>query len=240
VEDGEAFYQVIDKLEREDAAESDRKLQALGFTLDAVKAFMAAAQPTAELDVIVRDLAARGLGDFLTIDYGVIRGLAYYTGPVFEAFDRQGDFRAIAGGGRYDGLVKLVSGGKVDLPGLGFGMGDVVLTELLKARGRLPKALATLNAFALIEDEALRADTLKVVQQLRDAGRSVDYPLTPTKPDKQFKRALELNAAHTVRLERSASGELMVRLKNLQTREETILGPADWEPMVRLTAPPTR
>jgi histidyl-tRNA synthetase len=205
-----------------------------------VKAFIAAAEPTVELYTIVHDLAARGLGDFVNIDYGVIRGLAYYTGPVFEAFDAKGEFRAIAGGGRYDGLVKLVSGGKVDLPGLGFGMGDVVLTELLKARGRLPKALATLEVFALIEDEALRADTLRLVQQLRDGGRTVDYALTPAKSDKQFKRALELSAAHTVRVEKTATGELAIRLKNLQTRTETVLGPADGEQLVRLTAPSAR
>ena len=69
----------------------------------------------------------------MKVDYKVIRGLAYYTGPVFEAFDRKGEFRAIAGGGRYDNLVKLISGGKVNLPALGFGMGDVVLLELLKS-----------------------------------------------------------------------------------------------------------
>ena len=236
----EAFYQVIDKLEREDAAESERKLLALGFTLEAVKGFIAAAQPTAELGSILRDLAARGLGEFVTLDYGVIRGLAYYTGPVFEAFDRKGEFRAIAGGGRYDHLVKLVSDGRVDLPGLGFGMGDVVLTELLRARGRLPEALAGLDVVALIEDEALRPDTLKLVQQLRDGGRSVDYPLTPTKPDKQFKRAVELSAAHTVRLEKTASGEVSVRLKSVQTRQETVLDATDLGHLMRLTAsPPT-
>jgi histidyl-tRNA synthetase len=235
-----AFYQAIDKLDREDPAESDRKLQALGFSLEAVKGFIVAGEPTAELDIILRDLTARGLGEFVKIDYGVIRGLAYYTGPVFEAFDVKGEFRAIAGGGRYDSLVKLVSGGKVDLPGLGFGMGDVVLTELLKARGRLPKALATLDVFALIEDEALRGDTLRLVQQLRDAGRTVDYALTPAKSDKQFKRALELNAAHTVRLEKTAAGELAVRLKNLATRAETVLAASDVEQVVRLMAPPTR
>src|SRR5206468_1347019 len=133
------FYQIIDKLEREDPAQSDTKLKTLGFSLDGVKEFIAAARPTTELDVILQNLTARGLGDFVKIDYNVIRGLAYYTGPVFEAFDQQGEFRAIAGGGRYDSLVKLISGGKVDLPGLGFGMGDVVLCELLRERGLLPK-----------------------------------------------------------------------------------------------------
>ena len=162
---------------------------------------------------------ARGLGDFVKIDYNVIRGLAYYTGPVFEAFDKKGELRAIAGGGRYDNLVKLISGGKVELPGLGFGMGDVVLTELLKERGLLPPFDGGLDAFCLIEDVALRADSLKLIHDLRAAGLAVDYPLTPSKPDKQFKRALECNAAFTVKLERAASGPV-VKLKNLKTREE--------------------
>jgi histidyl-tRNA synthetase len=231
-----AFYQVIDKLEREDPAESDRKLQALSFSLDEVKAFIAAGQPTAELEAILQDLTARGLGAFVKIDYNVVRGLAYYTGPVFEAFDRKGEFRAIAGGGRYDGLVKLLSGGKVDLPGLGFGMGDVVLAELLQARGLLPKSGARLDVFCLIEDEALRAESLRLIQLLRNAGRSVDYALIPTKADKQFKRALELGSGHTARLERSPDGELAVRLKTLRTREEAVVALSDSAGLIQRTA----
>src|SRR6185295_4151874 len=168
------FYQIIDKLEREDPAQSDAKLQALGFSLDGVRKFIAAAQPTDELDAILKNLAARGLADFVRIDYNVIRGLAYYTGPVFEAFDKKGEFRAIAGGGRYDDLVKLISGGKVDLPGLGFGMGDVVLTELLKTRGLLPALNALLDVFCLIEDETLRPESLRLVHDLRAAGCAVE------------------------------------------------------------------
>ena len=106
----------------------------------------------------------------MKVDYHVIRGLAYYTGVVFEAFDVQGEFRAIAGGGRYDNLVKLLSGGKVDLPALGFGMGDVVLLELLKARGLLPKFDSTTDVFVLIEDESLRAQSLKLIHDLRAGG----------------------------------------------------------------------
>jgi histidyl-tRNA synthetase len=214
------FYQVIDKLEREAPEASAAKLQALGVSLDKVRAFIAAGQPTAELAAILQNLATRGLGDFVKVDYNVIRGLAYYTGPVFEAFDVRGEFRAIAGGGRYDNLVKLISGGKVDLPALGFGMGDVVLAELLKERRLAPKLAASLDAFCLIEDESLRADSLAVVQQLRDAGLAVDYPLTPAKSDKQFKRALELGAARTVKVERRADGALLARVKNVATRAE--------------------
>src|SRR5438552_1026230 len=222
-----AFYQIIDKLEREEPAQSDAKLKALGFSLEEVKAFIAAAKPTAELDAILKNLSARGLGDFVKIDYNVIRGLAYYTGVVFEAFDKKGEFRAIAGGGRYDNLVKLVSGGKADLPGLGFGMGDVVLTELLNERGLLPKFSGGLDAFVLLEDESLRGGSLKLVQRLREAGCAVDYPLTPVKSDKQFKRALELDAAFTLKLEPSGGLEPGVKVKNLKTREENVLGASE-------------
>lgn len=211
------FFQIVDKLEREDLARSDEKLKALGFSVAEVNRFIEAGEPTLELRAILENLASRGLSDFVQVDYHVIRGLAYYTGPVFEAFDRKGEFRAIAGGGRYDNLVKLISGGKVDLPALGFGFGDVVLLELLKARGLLPNFDAPVEVFVLIEDEALRPDSLKLVQALRTAGLAVEYPLTRTKPDKQFKRAQELKARHTAKVE----ADSQVRIRNLETRQET-------------------
>ncbi|HWF18275.1 MAG TPA: ATP phosphoribosyltransferase regulatory subunit, partial [Verrucomicrobiae bacterium] len=213
------FYQIIDKLEREAPDESKKKLAALGFSFDEITAFIRTGKPTAELEAILNNLAARGLSDFVKVDYQVIRGLAYYTGVVFEAFDQKGEFRAIAGGGRYDNLVKLISGGKVNLPALGFGLGDVVLLELLKARDLLPKFDAGLDAFVLIEDEALRPQSLKLIQDLRSAGYVVEYSLTPAKPDKQFKRAQELRAAFTIKIENASDA----RIKNLETREERLL-----------------
>jgi len=217
------FFQIIDKLERTPPAETEKKLSALGFSLADVKQFIESGKPTTELESILQNLAARGLKNFVKVDYHVIRGLAYYTGVVFEAFDVQGEFRAIAGGGRYDNLVKLLSGGKVDLPALGFGMGDVVLLELLKARGLLPKFDTTTDVFVLIEDESLRAQSLKLIQDLRAAGYAVEYPLTPSKADKQFKRALELKVAHTVRLENSD----YVRIRDFKTRKEVVAGAND-------------
>ncbi len=216
------FFQVIDKLERTPPEESEKKLAALGFSLAQVNDFIQAGKPTMELATILQNLAARGLKDFVKVDYKVIRGLAYYTGVVFEAFDRKGEFRAIAGGGRYNNLVKLISGGKVDLPALGFGMGDVVLLELLKARGRLPKFDSPMDVFVLIEDEALRPISLKLVHDLRAAGYAVEYPLTPAKADKQFKRAQELKVAYTVRLE----NDDYVRIRNAKTRDEIVTGVA--------------
>src|SRR5204863_1284268 len=114
-----------DKLDPKTADDSAKKLTELGFSLDEVLTFIEKGEPTVELKTVLDNLGARGLSDFVKIDYHVIRGLAYYTGVVFEAFDRKGEFRAIAGGGRYDNLIKLISGGKVNLPALGFGMGDV-------------------------------------------------------------------------------------------------------------------
>ena len=102
-------------------------------------------------------------------------------------------------------------------------MGDVVLLELLKARGRLPKFDSPMDVFVLIEDESLRAISLKLVQDLRAAGYAVDYPLTPAKPDKQFKRAQDLHVAHTVRVENDA----YVRIRKMTTRDEIVAGFAD-------------
>lgn len=217
------FFQIIDKLEREDPAESEQRLQPLGFSLQAVRDFIQAGQPTAELAALLENLSHRGLGAYVKVDYSVIRGLAYYTGVVFEAFDRKGEFRAIAGGGRYDHLVKLMTHGKTDLSAAGFGMGDVVLTELLRQRGLLPACRAHLSVYLLIEEEALRPQSLHLLQQLRQAGLSVDYSLVPLKSDKQFKRALESRAAFTMRLEKNEAGALVCRVKDLASRAEQIV-----------------
>lgn len=226
------FYQTIDKLEREDPAESDKKLGALGISGSEVRDFIAEGTPTDELKVIVDNLAARGMADFVKIDYGIIRGLAYYSGPVFEAFDCKGEFRAIAGGGRYDQLIHLISDGKVDLCSLGFGMGDVVLTELLKARNLLPEFASGLDVFFLIEDEAQRSASLGHIQALRQSGFNVDYPLTPMKSNKQFKRAQELRAEFTARIDGS-----QIVVKHLDSRCEQRVAPEsltdtvfDWSP----------
>ncbi len=226
------FYQIVDKLERENPDVSKQKLAALGFSYEEVTAFIASGEPTEELKAILDNLSARGFADFVKVDYGVIRGLAYYTGPVFEAFDRKGHFRAIAGGGRYDNLTNLISGGKfdpasntvkggkVDIPSLGFGMGDVVLTELLKERGLLPAFSPSADVCVLIEDETLRSQSLSAVQALRNADFSTEYSLVPLKAEKQFKRAIELKARWTFRMEKQENGTPVCIVKNMATREE--------------------
>jgi histidyl-tRNA synthetase len=217
------FFQIVDKLERAPREETEKKLVGIGVSPAHVNVFIESGKPTAELDNILQNLAARGLKNFVKVDYHVIRGLAYYTGVVFEAFDAKGEFRAIAGGGRYDNLVKLISGGRVDLPALGFGMGDVVLLELLKARGLLPRFDSSTDVYVLIEDESLRSQSLKLVQDLRAGGYAVEYSLTKIKPDRQFKRAQELKAANVVQLENSD----YVRIRDLRVRKEIVVGVAD-------------
>lgn len=132
-------------------------------------------------------LEAMGLSDFVEVDFSIVRGLAYYTGTVFELFDRQGTFRAICGGGRYDTL--LASLGGVDLPAVGFGMGDVVLGELLKERGLRPEAPASIDCYIA----AVTPDDIPVVlalaHQVRDAGIAAEFSLAPAALGKQLKAA---------------------------------------------------
>jgi len=231
------FYQIIDKLEREKPEVSAQKLKDIGFSLEDINSFIAKGEPTKELGSIIGNLSARDMNDYVRVDYKVIRGLAYYTGVVFEAFDRKGDFRAIAGGGRYDNLLKLISGGKVALPALGFGMGDVVLLELLKSRGLLPKFSARVDVYCLIEDEALRTESLKLIQDLRTAGLTVEFSLIPAKSDKQFKRAQELNASWTARIEHAPAGQLEAKVRNLRTRDEQAVPPAQVTSVITKASP---
>src|SRR6184192_2574927 len=112
-------------------------------------------------------LQAMGLGDFVAVDLTIVRGLAYYTGIVWELFDARKSLRAIAGGGRYDNLL--------DLPALGFGMGDVVLGELLKEHDAVPKASTELGAFLIaVGGEDLPA-MLQLAHAMRERGIAVEY-----------------------------------------------------------------
>src|SRR5437773_2342238 len=138
------LLQVIDKSGREPREKTAEKL---GHLADPVFAILKSGGQSEKLDKLVDGLCRRGLADFVQIDVGIVRGLAYYTGIVFELFDRAGKFRAIAGGGRYDNLIAQLSDGAVSLPALGFAMGDVVLSELIneipRAREAMQKAVAS-------------------------------------------------------------------------------------------------
>jgi histidyl-tRNA synthetase len=211
-----AAFQAIDKLEREPMEKTREKLGAVTAKVDDVLAFANEKQPKDELKTMLTALG--DLAKFCEADLKIVRGLAYYTGIVWEIHDRKGELRAIAGGGRYDNLLKLVSG--VDLPALGFGMGDVVLGELLKDRGLVPKLDWQLDCYMVIADEALRGEALKLIHQLRDSGIAIDYAFTPAKVGKQFQAASASGArfALVIGPDEWKAGE--VKLKNLTTGEE--------------------
>jgi len=163
-------------------------------------------------------LEAMGLGAYLQIDLGVVRGLAYYTGFVFEAFDRSRSLRALAGGGRYDGLVEKLGG--PPMPAAGFGMGDVVLTELLEERGLRPPLVDAPDIYAVIGGEEERMEALEDVAFLRQAGYSVDYPLKPASFGKQFKAASASGARLAIVYGSAELADETVTLRDLRERAE--------------------
>ncbi len=229
-----AFFQVVDKAERMPREKTEALLAPLGFTAETVLAFMRSKIPSDDLAPILADLQARGLQNYVEIDYAIVRGLAYYTGVVFEIFDKGKNERALAGGGRYDKLLSLISDGKSNLAALGFAMGDVVLGNLIDdtpvAREKMTTALASatpIETFVVIANEERRADALKIVQQLRDSGQRVDYSLTPAKIGKQFQTAEQLGAKEALII---GDEWPQVKIKNLQTREETVKSLPLWGP----------
>ncbi|HEY3220870.1 MAG TPA: histidine--tRNA ligase [Gemmatimonadales bacterium] len=166
----------------------------------------------------VQALEAMGLGEFVTIDLTIVRGLAYYTGIVFELFDAQKSLRAIAGGGRYDGLL--------DLPALGFGMGDVVLGELLKERGVAPKAPIQLGAFLIAVGGDDLPTMLQLAHALRERGISVEYGLRHAGVRKQLELASARGAPRAVIIgpEERTAGLAVVRDLRAGTEAKVPLG----------------
>src|SRR5712691_7826702 len=218
------LLQAIDKSAREPR---EKTVEKLGDLADPVFAALKSGGKSAKLEQLVEGLRARGLADFVPIHVGIVRGLAYYTGIVFEVFDRAGKFRAIAGGGRYDNLIAQLSTGAVSLPALGFAMGDVVLGELINeiphAREAMEKAIASdrkIDIYVVIAKEERRGDALTQVQQLRDLGYGVDYPLTPTKVPKQFQTAEDLGATIAILY---GDEWPQVKLKNMATAEQELV-----------------
>lgn len=147
----------------------------------------------ANLREYVEILEAMGLGDFVLLDLRIVRGLAYYTGIVFELFDRQGELRAICGGGRYDRLLELVGG--EPLPAVGFGMGDVVLGELLADRDLVPEYAPHVDYFLVPITEGQRGELLRIAHVLRERGHSVAYEFRDRSVGKQMKVATREGAA---------------------------------------------
>ncbi len=240
------FLQIIDKIERARPEETEKKLSAIGLTLAGVRAFMDAADENHPAFAALREnLTARGLWQHIRIDATIVRGLAYYTGTVFEVFDLKHGLRAVAGGGRYDKLCALMSDGKVDMPAAGFAMGDVVLGILLKktpgAQMGMTNALlaaSSIDAYVVVADEAQRPHALAAVQALRAAGVRVDYSFGATKVGKQFQAAEDRKARFAITF---GAEYPQVLVKNLISKNQVAVesGSLAEEVVKMLQEPPT-
>jgi histidyl-tRNA synthetase len=171
-----------------------------------------------EWRTLIGGLEAMGFSSFLSIDLSVVRGLAYYTGFVFEAFDRKGKFRAIAGGGRYNQLVGKLGG--PDLPAAGFAIGDVVLQEFLKDRGLSPPIVDGPDFYVVTSGQSERRVALADVNALRNAGYSVEYPLREIGFGKQFKAAGQSGARFSLIYGSEELGRGMVKVRNMGDGDE--------------------
>ena len=160
-----------------------------------------------------------GLEEWISFDASVVRGLAYYTGPVFEANDRSGDLRAICGGGRYDRLIGTL-GGK-DLPATGFGFGDMVIMELLESKGLLPVLSQGVSDVVFGMGPELRGAAMKVANKLRSRGRRVDLVLEDKRMKWVFKHADRIAADRLVMVMPDEWANGIVKIKELSTGEES-------------------
>lgn len=167
---------------------------------------------------LIQQLDACGSGDCIQIDLGVVRGLAYYTGFVFEAFEASGEGRALAGGGRYDGLVRKLGG--PDMPAVGFAMGDVTLADLLDARKRMPTYVQKPDFVAISGGVGERQAALRDASILRSLGYSVDYPLKDQAFGKQFKQANQKGARFALIYGADELAKDVVKVRDFASGEE--------------------
>jgi histidyl-tRNA synthetase len=167
---------------------------------------------------VLAGLASMGLGDFIAVDLSVVRGLAYYTGFVFEAFDRKGDLRALAGGGRYNDLVKKLGG--PELPAVGFAIGDVTTGLLLEQRGLVPAFANQPDVYVVIGGETERRSAFADIQKLRAAGFRVEYPFKDLAFGKQFKVAAESGAKLALIYGGDELAKGVVKVRNMADRSE--------------------
>ena len=242
--EGEIFAQtcvIVDKMDKlpEDVIEA--QLSDLGLSSDSIStirsvlgitdleslssALSSDSEALIELQSLFSLCDSYGISDWVSFDASVVRGLAYYTGPVFEAHDRAGNLRAICGGGRYDKLIGTLGGN--DLPATGFGFGDMVVMELLADKGLLPELSTGVSDVVFGMGTELRGAAMQVAAKLRSAGRTVDLILEDKKMKWVFKHAERCGATRLVMVMPDEWAEGKVRIKDLDTGEESTVAMED-------------
>ena len=227
-EDITRFLSIIDKWEKLTPEKLTPLLEPFNLPIEAVQEFFKTAEfESQELQTILTGLQNRGLADFVKVDMQIVRGLAYYTGTVFEVFDLKHSMRAVAGGGRYDDLAQTMSDGAADVPVIGFGMGDVVLKNLILATPEAKALMDTemsaqnsLDVYLVIADEEQRSNAVKIATELRNADITTDFLLSPLKIGKQFQRAEQVGAKIVIVL---GDEFPKIKVKILKSKKEHVL-----------------
>ena len=242
--EGEIFAQtcvIVDKMDKLPEDVIQAQLSDLGLSSDSISTILSVlgitdldslssalnsdSEALIELQSLFSLCESYGISDWVSFDASVVRGLAYYTGPVFEAHDRAGNLRAICGGGRYDKLIGTLGGN--DLPATGFGFGDMVVMELLADKGLLPELSNGVDDVVFGMGTELRGAAMQVAAKLRSAGRTVDLVLEDKKMKWVFKHAERCGATRLVMVMPDEWAEGKVRIKNLDSGEESTVGMED-------------
>ncbi len=233
---------LVDKLEKLPRETIEADLQGLGVDTGVIDGVLEVASCTSledarklagagdngldEVERLIDLTAAYGFADWLRYDPSLVRGLAYYTGTVFEAFATEGELRAICGGGRYDRLLSTF-GGK-DVPACGFGFGDAVIVELLKDKGLLPELGPSVDDVVFAFSEQLRGPAMEVTRRLRASGRCVDLVLDAGKRMKwAFRHADNAGAARLVLLAPDEWERGVIKVRDLTSGEEQEVTPEE-------------
>ena len=235
---GDAFAAtciIVDKMDKLPAEVVEQQLSEQGLDSDAISVIQATlglsdldslasalgegSEAVAELATMFDLVDSYGISDWVAFDASVVRGLAYYTGPVFEAHDRSGNLRAICGGGRYDRLLSSL-GGK-DMPATGFGFGDMVIMELLNDKGLVPDLPSGNEDIVIAIDENLRGAAMSVATKLRASGRTVDLVLEDKRMKWAFRHAERTGAQRLVMVMPDEWAAGNVRIKELESGEES-------------------
>lgn len=190
-------------------------------TLEDVRSINSELPSLKTLDELFTLLNAYGFSQYVEFDIGIVRGLAYYTGIVFELFDKKRSMRAIAGGGRYDKLVGLYGG--PDTPAIGFAAGDVVLLDLLKEKGVLPELPGRSNIFVVTFNKSRPELAISTTQLMREAGFSAEYSLKPGNIGKQMKQADAAGSKVVIFVGGDEEAENKVKVKNMQNGNDELV-----------------
>ena len=241
---GDAFAAtciIVDKMDKLPAETVEQQLSEQGLNSDAIAAIQSTlglsdldslasalgegSEAVAELATLFDLVDAYGISDWVAFDASVVRGLAYYTGPVFEAHDRAGKLRAICGGGRYDRLLSSLGGN--DMPATGFGFGDMVIMELLNEKGLVPDLPSGNQDIVIAIDEDLRSAAMSVATKLRASGRLVDLVLEDKRMKWAFRHAERTGAQRLVMVMPDEWAAGNVRIKELESGKESDVAVGD-------------